>query len=78
MAAYMRSNDMIAISERYRLKQFSLDATDGAIKAAWTEIAIEWHTLSNRAAQQYDKAHGSNVRPPCFAEDMPHWNRGLL
>jgi hypothetical protein len=51
---------MIHTSERYRLKalaceQFSLDATDGAIKAAWTEIAIEWHTLSHRAALQYDR-----------------------
>jgi hypothetical protein len=53
---------MIAISERYRLKalaceQFSLDATDRAIKTAWTDIAIEWHTLSYRAAQQHDKDH---------------------
>jgi hypothetical protein len=51
---------MIHASERYRLKalaceQFSLDAADRAIKTAWTEIAIEWHTLSNRAAQQHDK-----------------------
>ena len=51
---------MIRASERYRLKalaceKFSLDATDRAIKTAWTEIAIEWHTLSNRAAQQYEK-----------------------
>jgi hypothetical protein len=48
------------ISERYRLKalaceQLSLDATDRAMKVAWTEIAIEWHTLSNRAAQVCDK-----------------------
>jgi hypothetical protein len=58
--AYMRSVDMIHVSERFRLKalaceQFSLDATDRAIKAAWTEIAIEWHTLSNRAAQEFDR-----------------------
>jgi hypothetical protein len=51
---------MIAISERYRIKaltceKFSLDATDRTIKTAWTEIAIEWHTLSNRAAQQYER-----------------------
>jgi hypothetical protein len=57
---YMRSIDMIAISERYRIKaltceKFSLDATDRTIKTAWTEIAIEWHTLSNRAAQQYER-----------------------
>jgi hypothetical protein len=56
----MRSIGMIPISERYRLKalaceQFSLDATDRAIKTAWTEIAIEWHTLSNRVARVYDQ-----------------------
>jgi hypothetical protein len=48
---------MIHASEKYRLKalaceQFSRDATDSAIKTAWTEIAIEWHTLSNRVAQE--------------------------
>jgi hypothetical protein len=58
--AIERIIDMIHTSERYRLKalaceQFSLDATDGVIKAAWTEIAIEWQTLSNRAALQYDR-----------------------
>jgi hypothetical protein len=46
------------IAQRYRLKalaseQFSRDATDRAIRAAWVEIAIEWHALSNRAAQEY-------------------------
>jgi tRNA U34 5-methylaminomethyl-2-thiouridine-forming methyltransferase MnmC len=56
----MRSIGMISISERYRLKalaceQFSLDATDCAIKTAWTEIAIEWHALSNRVARVYDQ-----------------------
>jgi hypothetical protein len=53
---------MINVSERYRLKalaceQFSQDSTDRAIKAAWTEIAIEWHTLSNCVAQQRDEDH---------------------
>jgi hypothetical protein len=53
---------MINLSEKYRLKalaceQFSQDSTDRAIKAAWTEIAIEWHTLSNRVAQHHDKDH---------------------
>lgn len=47
-------------SETYRLKalaceRFSRDATDPAVKAAWTEVAIEWHALSNRTAQEYDK-----------------------
>jgi hypothetical protein len=51
---------MVPVSEKYRLKalaceQLSLDATDRAIKTAWTEIAIEWHTLSNRAARIYDR-----------------------
>jgi hypothetical protein len=51
---------MIHVSERYRLKalareQSSLDTTDRAIKSAWTEIAIEWHTLSNRTLREYDK-----------------------
>jgi hypothetical protein len=51
---------MILIPEKYRLKalaceQLSLDTTDRAIKAAWTEITIEWHTLSNRATVQSDK-----------------------
>jgi hypothetical protein len=50
---------MIPVSEKYRLKalaceQFSLDATDRAMKVAWTEIAIEWHALSNRAARVYE------------------------
>jgi hypothetical protein len=45
------------IAKRYRLKalaseQFSRDATDPAIRTAWVEIAIEWHALSNRAAQE--------------------------
>jgi hypothetical protein len=48
------------IAKRYRLKalaseQFSLKTTDPAIRAAWVEIAIEWHALSNRAAQEYDE-----------------------
>jgi hypothetical protein len=55
--AIERSIDMIHASERYRLKalaseQFSRAATELAIKTAWTEIAIEWHALSNRAAAQ--------------------------
>jgi hypothetical protein len=52
---------MINLSERYRLKalceQLSQDTTDPTIKTAWTEIAIEWHALSNRVAQHHDKDH---------------------
>ena len=48
---------MIDISERYRLKALvsernARDATDLATRAAWEEIAIEWHALANRAVQQ--------------------------
>ncbi len=49
---------MSILSERYRLKalaseRFSNDASDPAIRAAWMEIAIEWHALSNRVAQEF-------------------------
>jgi hypothetical protein len=48
---------MINISERYRSKAlasevFARDATDSATRAAWAEIAIEWHALANRVAQE--------------------------
>jgi hypothetical protein len=48
------------LAKRYRLRalaseEFSRDATDASTKAAWTEIAIEWHTLSNRAAREFDR-----------------------
>ena len=48
---------MINISEKYRLKAlasegFARDATDSATGDAWAEIAIEWHALANRAAQE--------------------------
>jgi hypothetical protein len=48
---------MISISERFRFRAlasevFARDATDPAIKDAWTEIAIEWHALANRVAQE--------------------------
>ena len=44
-------------SERYRLKaqackRLSREANDQAIKNAWAEIAIEWHALANRVAQE--------------------------
>jgi hypothetical protein len=48
---------MINVSERFRFKAlasevFARDATDAAIRSAWTEIAIEWHALANRVAQE--------------------------
>jgi hypothetical protein len=51
---------MINISEKYRCKAlasevFARDATDAATRDAWTEIAIEWHALANRVAQEPDR-----------------------
>jgi hypothetical protein len=48
------------ISERYRAKaldceQREREATDFETKCAWTEIAIEWHALANRRAQEVSK-----------------------
>jgi hypothetical protein len=52
------TSGMYNVAERYRLKalaseRFSQAATDPTVRTAWVEIAIEWHTLSNRAAQEY-------------------------
>jgi hypothetical protein len=45
------------ISEKYRAKALNCeklgrDAKDQAVKSAWAEIAIEWHCLANRTAQE--------------------------
>jgi hypothetical protein len=50
------------ISEKYRAKaldceQRGRDATDYDIKCAWGEVAIEWHCLSSRAAQECGVDH---------------------
>jgi len=47
---------MTDVPEKYRLRAFVCEelrheATDPTIKFAWAEIAIEWQTLANRAAQ---------------------------
>jgi hypothetical protein len=44
----------MTLSQKYRLKalaseEFARDATDDPTRSAWTEIAIEWHALANRA-----------------------------
>jgi hypothetical protein len=46
----------VKISEKYRFKalvseKLSRDASDCDIKTAWSDIAIEWHTLAFRAAE---------------------------
>jgi hypothetical protein len=48
---------MINIPEKYRLKalaseRFAKEAPDAGTRVAWEEIAIEWHALANRAAQE--------------------------
>jgi hypothetical protein len=45
------------ISEKYRAKaldceRLGRDAKDDDIKCGWADIAIEWHCLSNRMAQE--------------------------
>ena len=55
---------MINISERYRAKAlaselFSRNASDSTTKHAWAEIAIEWHALANRVAQETVQARKS-------------------
>jgi hypothetical protein len=44
------------ISEKYRAKALDCEklgcaATEYDVKCEWSDIAIEWHSLANRAAQ---------------------------
>jgi hypothetical protein len=48
------------ISEKYRAKALACeklgrDAEDRDIKRAWAEVAIEWHCLANRTAEEADR-----------------------
>jgi hypothetical protein len=66
---------MISISERFRFRAlasevFARDATDSAIKDAWTEIAIEWHALANRIAQETGQSFKS-LKPNSFVPVIP-------
>ena len=50
------------VSERYRLKALDCekrgrDAKDYDIKCAWADVAIEWHSLSNRVADLDSEDH---------------------
>jgi len=50
------------ISEKYRAKALACeklgrDADNCDIKFAWSEIAIEWHCLANRTAQETGLDH---------------------
>jgi hypothetical protein len=49
------------IAEKYRLKalmseRFARYASDAATRLAWAELAIEWHALAHRVAQETAKA----------------------
>ena len=56
----MASSDMTkASSEIYRAKALAAEklgreAGNYDLRCAWTEIAIEWHALANRVAQEAD------------------------
>jgi hypothetical protein len=59
---------MINASEKYRLKALaceglSREATDSVTRDAWIEIAIEWHALSHRIAQESPVATGQYRYP---------------
>jgi hypothetical protein len=48
---------MMKISEKYRLKALACEklgreGSNDDFKSAWAEIAIEWHALANRRAQE--------------------------
>ena len=48
---------MINIAEKYRLKALASEqcantATDAETRDAWVEIAIEWHALAARVANE--------------------------
>jgi hypothetical protein len=50
------------LSQKYRLKaivceKLSRDATSSELKAGWSEIAIEWHALASRIAQDVSLDH---------------------
>ncbi len=50
------------ISEKYRAKALDCEklgcaAKDNDLKRGWSDIAIEWHCLANRTAQQSGLDH---------------------
>jgi hypothetical protein len=59
---------MTNIVEKYRLKALASeglarDATDRATREAWSEIAIEWHALANRAAEETAIGSKPSMKP---------------
>ncbi|HAO39067.1 MAG TPA: hypothetical protein DEA80_19365 [Afipia sp.] len=56
LSNYRLAESHLKASEKYRLKaltceKLSQEATDKATKTAWVELAIEWHALASRIAQ---------------------------
>jgi hypothetical protein len=55
-------------AETYRLRaliseRLARDATDKAIKLAWTDIGIEWHALANIAGRYgSDEREGEDIQ----------------
>jgi len=50
------------ISEKYRLKALACEklgreVPNSDFKSAWAEIAIEWHALAARTAQEVSQDH---------------------
>ena len=77
------------IPEKYRLKALNCEnlareASDPAIKFAWAEIAIEWHALANRIAQeqsdieQIDVVKARRTRPPQLAASFISAGGGMV
>jgi hypothetical protein len=51
---------IMKISEKYRLKALTCEKLGREVpnhdfKFAWAEIAIEWHALATRMAQDFEK-----------------------
>jgi hypothetical protein len=56
------------ISEKYRSKalaceKLAREVTNQDFKCAWTEIAIEWHALAGRRAQEVGQDHELENKP---------------
>ena len=59
---------MTNVSEKYRSRAivsegYAREATDPAVRDAWAEIAIEWHALANRVAEESTASSKSSMKP---------------
>jgi hypothetical protein len=56
----------MSISEQCRLRAISCEnlgriATDFDIQCAWAELAVEWHALASRTAQEFENSRKSEA-----------------